>query len=103
MTKPLLRFFWGRNMNEELTQSEKIRFIEGLLDLNFELTDDDYISWDRGDCSLIGILIILLKQEIRKLDSLHYDYIAKNSLLEFIEDMEIDMENWAKRYNLKLF
>jgi len=50
--------------------------IENLLDLE----DDDikrlYMSWDKGDCSIIGLIEILLLQEIekhKKENSSYYD------------------------------
>lgn len=40
--------------------------IEKLLDLNRDSTKSLYGSWDKGDCSLIGLIRILLIQEIEK-------------------------------------
>jgi hypothetical protein len=40
--------------------------IEKLLDLNEEKIRTLYMGWDKGDCSLIGLIRILLIQEIRK-------------------------------------
>jgi hypothetical protein len=40
--------------------------IENLLDLNDENIKREYRSWDKGDCSLVGLIEILLYQEIQK-------------------------------------
>jgi hypothetical protein len=38
--------------------------IENLLDLENEKIKRLYMSWDKGDCSVIGLIEILLLQEI---------------------------------------
>lgn len=40
--------------------------IEKLLDLNIPKIKTLYMGWDKGDCSLIGLIRILMIQEIEK-------------------------------------
>lgn len=40
--------------------------IENLLDMNNPITKSNYMRWDKGDCSEIGLCEILLDQLIRK-------------------------------------
>jgi len=44
----------------------KIDKVEELLDMNNENIKSLYMSWDKGDCSTIGLIRILLIQEIEK-------------------------------------
>lgn len=45
--------------------NNKITEIESLLDMNDPLIVTYYKSWDLGDCSLIGLIKLLLFQEIK--------------------------------------
>jgi hypothetical protein len=50
--------------------------IEKLLNLENKETQHLYMTWDKGDCSLIGLARILLIQEINKeikIRGVHYD------------------------------
>ena len=40
--------------------------IEKMIDLDIESIRQLYMTWDKGDCSLIGLIRILLIQEIEK-------------------------------------
>ena len=40
--------------------------IEELLDMSDPMTKSHYMSWDKGDCSEVGLCEILLDQLIRK-------------------------------------
>jgi hypothetical protein len=56
-----------------MNKSDKI---EELLDLDNPKIKTLYHSWDKGDCSLIGLIEILLVQEIdnhKKEQGIHYD------------------------------
>lgn len=48
--------------------------IEGLLNLSDDNIRSRYGGWDKGDCSLIGLIRILLIQEIKKEISVRGDY-----------------------------
>ena len=47
-----------------MKQSDKMKLIESMLDFSIEHTKNSYNSWDKSDCSLIGLIEILLIQEI---------------------------------------
>ena len=40
--------------------------IEELLDMDDPITKQNYLGWDKGDCSEVGLCEILLDQLIRK-------------------------------------
>lgn len=40
--------------------------IESLLDMEDPITKRNYMSWDKGDCSEVGLCEVLLSQLIRK-------------------------------------
>jgi hypothetical protein len=40
--------------------------IESMLDMDDPITKKNYMSWDKGDCSEVGLCEILLSQLIRQ-------------------------------------
>ena len=52
----------------------KIEIIESLLDLYDNDIKTLYHSWDKGDCSLVGLIEILLYQEIKNHKKENGDY-----------------------------
>jgi hypothetical protein len=52
--------------NKIMEQTLLIDKIEELLDFNDQQTKINYMSWDKGDCSVVGLCEILLSQELRK-------------------------------------
>ena len=60
-----------------------IKDIEQFID--DETFNSEYYNWDKGDCSLVGLIIVLLKQEIRNAKKDPYEY-RWGSLLKFLED-----------------
>jgi hypothetical protein len=40
--------------------------IESMLDMDDPITKSNYMSWDKGDCSEVGLCEILLSQLIRQ-------------------------------------
>ena len=56
---------WVADMTEKKNINER-NIIEDLLDLNDQEIKQFYNSWDKGDCSLIGLVEIYLYQCIKK-------------------------------------
>ena len=48
------------------TKTKMIDKIEELLDMGDTITKQNYMGWDKGDCSEVGLCEILLDQLIRK-------------------------------------
>ena len=58
--------------------------IEKLLDLDDDVIKSLYNAWDKGDCSIVGLIEILLYQEIQKHkveNGLYYDTDYDNIIL----------------------
>ena len=53
--------------------------------INDETFNSDYYYWDKSDCSLVGLIIVLLKQEIRNARKDPYEY-RWEELLKFLEE-----------------
>jgi hypothetical protein len=66
-------------------QQVKISDVEQFI--NTESFNSEYYSWDKSDCSLVGILRILLIQEIRKARQDQHEY-RWSELLEALEKYE---------------
>ena len=47
-------------------------------------SSDDYYSWDKGDCGTVGLIVVLLKQELIKLYNTPYGDQEHQELYEFL-------------------
>jgi len=52
--------------SREFKNIEKIKILESLIDLNNEEIRKEYMRWDKGDCSEVGLCEILLFQLIKE-------------------------------------
>ena len=67
----------------------QINEIEKLLDMKYSTTKRLYMWWDKGDCSLIGLIRIYMIQEIEKeidIRGEHYDEQYRNVLHSLYTD-----------------
>jgi len=53
---------------------DRIEQIESLLDMEDPITKRNWMSWDKGDCSEVGLCEILLAQLIREHKKKNGDY-----------------------------
>jgi len=60
--------------NLKIDDSEKKLVVESLLDLSNAEIKQLYNSWDKGDCSLIGLIEILLYQELQEHKRINKEY-----------------------------
>lgn len=52
--------------------------IESMLDMDDPITKRNYMSWDKGDCSEVGLCEILLSQLIRQHKKENGDYYDRD-------------------------
>jgi len=64
-------------MKKQIRIEDVVEFLDG--------NNPDYYSWDKGECSLVGIIRVLLIQEVRKARKDPYED-RWEEMLSFLEE-----------------